>query len=211
MSLAAVFVCALAVGSLVHAERAGLRNLRWASKTLAAACFVLAAIGWGALDSEYGRVLLLGLVLCAAGDLLLLRSGTGPIFRAGVVSFGAGHLAYVLAFLGEPLHVPTALVAGLILSVLAGAALAGLAADLGSGLRALVCVYACLLVAMTALACAHWAVGGAWQAAFGALAFAASDVGVARARFRGGGDALSELASVAYFGAQLLLASSVSA
>lgn len=45
--------------------------------------------------------LVLGLGLCALGDYFLSRDGE-QAFMGGVAAFAAGHLAYVLLFLGQP-------------------------------------------------------------------------------------------------------------
>ncbi|UYV38454.1 lysoplasmalogenase [Rhodobacteraceae bacterium D3-12] len=47
-------------------------------------------------------MLLVALLLCALGDYLLSRPSEGA-FMAGVGAFAAGHIAYVVLFLGHPL------------------------------------------------------------------------------------------------------------
>ncbi|MGH7805254.1 MAG: lysoplasmalogenase, partial [Candidatus Binatia bacterium] len=58
----------VAVAALLVAERSGSQAGIWAAKPLAAAAFVAAALAWGALDSPYGRVVLVGLFFCWWGD-----------------------------------------------------------------------------------------------------------------------------------------------
>ena len=98
MSVAPVLTCTAAVVALVLSERRGWRNMRGLSKAAAAAAFIWAAVAWGALDSGYGQVILTGLALGAAGDLLLLPRGHGRTFAAGMACFGAGHVELVLRF-----------------------------------------------------------------------------------------------------------------
>ncbi|MDF1594609.1 MAG: lysoplasmalogenase [Acidimicrobiia bacterium] len=93
-ALAATTAVAMAV--LVWAEWKHSK-IRLIAKPLASAGFVAAALQRGAFDSTYGRILLLGLVLAAIGDVLLLGS-TRRMFLAGLVSFLLGHVAYGVAF-----------------------------------------------------------------------------------------------------------------
>jgi len=66
---------------VVH-RRPGVRPI---SKPVASAGFIVAAIGFGALESHYGHSVLEGLILSAVGDTYLLGSGKGA-FTAGLVS-----------------------------------------------------------------------------------------------------------------------------
>ena len=65
------------------------------SKTAASLAFVvLGALSWRSGD-PIATWLLVGLALCAAGDVLLIRDRT---FDLGLLSFLLGHVAYVAAF-----------------------------------------------------------------------------------------------------------------
>jgi uncharacterized membrane protein YhhN len=89
-------VTAGAVASLVTAIRAGDRVLEVVSKVAASASFVgLGLLRWEGTGTV-GAWLVVGLVLCAAGDLLLL--GRGRSFDLGLLTFLLGHCAYVGAF-----------------------------------------------------------------------------------------------------------------
>ncbi len=91
MSLAAI--CALAYLVLV-ARPVG--NLRSALKTLSVAMLALVAgLGQGP------GFLVAALTLCALGDWLLSRNGE-PAFKAGIVAFALGHLAYIALFVTYP-------------------------------------------------------------------------------------------------------------
>lgn len=209
MSAAPVLLCAAAVALLVLSGRRGWGRLHGISKAAAAASFVWAAVLWGALDSGYGRVVLAALSFGAAGDLLLLPRGHGRAFAAGMACFAAGHVAYAVAFAGRPAHALGGLGALVLLAAFAWCALTSVARGIPAGLRWPVRIYTALLVGMAALALGAWCAGGPWQAAAGALLFAASDVAVARARFLGRRGVEMDLGSAAYFGGQLLLAASV--
>ncbi len=89
-------VTAVAVVVLVWAEWQH-SPIRLIAKPLASAGFIAAALQRGAFDSTYGKILLVGLVLAALGDVYLLGS-TRPMFLAGLVSFLLGHVAYAIAF-----------------------------------------------------------------------------------------------------------------
>jgi uncharacterized membrane protein YhhN len=84
-----------AVGSLLVAIRGRDRSLELFSKAAASAGFVgLGLLRWSPSDGV-DRWLVIGLALCAVGDLFLLgRRG----FLAGIAAFLAGHLAYLVAF-----------------------------------------------------------------------------------------------------------------
>jgi len=89
-------VTAGAVASLLTAIRAGDRVLEVVSKAAASASFVsLGLLRWEGAGTV-GAWLVVGLVLCAAGDLLLL--GSGRSFDLGLVVFLLGHVAYIGAF-----------------------------------------------------------------------------------------------------------------
>lgn len=84
-----------AVAYLLRGIRVGDREAEIVSKTMASIGFViLGLVGWSAGD-PVATALVGGLVLCAIGDVLLLWDRT---FDAGLRSFLAGHIAYILAF-----------------------------------------------------------------------------------------------------------------
>lgn len=87
----------IAVIALVTSDMRLWRPGRYLFKPLAAAAFIWLALALGALDSHYGQVLLIGLLLCAAGDILLMFEPEAA-FLAGLVAFLCGHLGYAVAF-----------------------------------------------------------------------------------------------------------------
>lgn len=176
-------LCAVAVAGLLAAEYRRSRAGLWLAKPIASLAFIWAGLAAGALDSGYGQLVLLGLVLCLVGDVLLIPLERPAVFRAGVFAFLAGHVAYSAAFLTRPLD-PLGLVAGtVLLAVVVGAVLRWVGPTLPAGMVWPVRVYMLVIGLMSALACGVTAAGGPWAVAVGALAFTASDVSVARDRF----------------------------
>ena len=206
-----MFVCAAAVLALLAAEYLGSQPGKWLSKPLASMAFVATAVESGALDSSYGRWLLLGLLLSLLGDVLLLPAHRPRIFRGGVFAFLAAHVAYIAAFLTQPVNLVGTLVAGGMLAFALRAAWRWLRRTLTADLRAAVASYFVVIGTMATLACGMVPAGAPVTVALAALMFAASDLAVARDRFvredfwnRAWGLPL-------YYGAQLLLARSIAA
>jgi uncharacterized membrane protein YhhN len=137
----------------------------------------------GALETTYGQLVLLGLVLCLLGDLLLIPLERPTIFKAGVFAFLAGHVAYSAAFLTRPLEPLGLAVAAALLAVVLLGVLRWLGSSLPPDMVGPVRTYMLVIGVMSALACGVTAAGGPWVVAAGALAFTASDISVARDRF----------------------------
>jgi uncharacterized membrane protein YhhN len=83
---------ALSVAGLVL-RLAGASGSHFQFAKLGSACFVLLAVASGALATSYGRVILIALLCCAAGDVLGPRN-----FLMGVAAFLLGHLMFTTAF-----------------------------------------------------------------------------------------------------------------
>ena len=71
--------CAAAVVALLVAGRLEQHTLAGIAKTAASLAFLWAGIAFGGLESSYGQRMLVGLVLCAVGDVLLIISLFSPI------------------------------------------------------------------------------------------------------------------------------------
>ena len=183
LHLGPYILCAVAVAGLLVTEYRRSRVGLWLAKPVASLAFIWAGLAAGALDSSYGQLVLLGLVLCLIGDVLLIPLERPAVFRAGVFAFLAGHVAYSAAFLTRPLD-PLGLAAGIVLlAVVVVAVLRWIGPTLPAGMVWPVRVYMIVIGLMSALACGVTAAGGPWAVAVGALAFTASDVSVARDRF----------------------------
>ena len=206
-----ILLCVLATGGLLVAERRGSQRAKWIAKPLASVAFVGTTLASDALASPYGRLVLLALVLCLLGDLLLVPSGHERAFRAGVFAFLGGHLAFAAAFLTQDLS-PGWLAIGAAMTVLVLALVwRWLRPALPVTLRGAVRTYFVVIGAMTALALGCTGGGGPPTVATGALAFAASDVSVARDRFVREDFVNRAWGLPLYYCAQLLLAVSPAA
>jgi uncharacterized membrane protein YhhN len=203
--LAPALACAVAVVLLLRAEARGSQRGVWIWKPLAAASFLLAGWMWGAPASEYGRRILVGLALCACGDVLLIPHSQ-TTFRLGLVAFLCGHLAYAAAFLTLPVPLVVLVPAALAIALALWRVWRWLAPHLPARERVPVSAYFAAIGAMGALSLGAVAVGAPASAALGAFGFMASDLSVARERFVAPGFANSAWGLPLYFASQLLLA-----
>lgn len=200
--------CLLAVAGLVVAELKPLRISKLLCKVAASTAFVLLALSLHATDSPYGQTMLAALALSWIGDVCLL-SERSALFLSGLAFFLLAHVAFSVAFAAGALHV-FAGVAGLVLMSIIGAlTLRWLWPHLGTAYKAAVSAYVLAIVAMCSLAVARGAASGAWLVGVGALAFAASDISVARDRFVAPGFTNRAWGLPVYYSAQLLLAWSI--
>lgn len=204
-----VVFCALCVAGLLAAEWRGSRAGVWSTKPLAAAAFLAAAWSWGALDSTYGQIVLGALVLCAAGDVLLIPKERPTCFQLGILAFLLGHVGFAAAFLREGPEPRGLLLAALPMLAFAIVSLRWLAPHVPPDFRWPVRAYVGVISAMVVCAIAWTAAGGPAAASLGAIGFAASDLAVARDRFVAPGFRNGAWGLPLYFGSQLVLASTV--
>ena len=172
---------AAAVAALVWSEHRGNR-FRLAAKPAASACFIAIALTAGAMDSTYGRWVLVALILSAVGDVALLGRSI-LAFMLGLGSFLLGHVAYVIAFAARGIQWPAALVAA---AVLAGPALVlirWLWPHVPKKMQPPVAAYASIISVMVATAVGTVAFEGDGRILAAAVAFYCSDLAVARDRF----------------------------
>jgi uncharacterized membrane protein YhhN len=207
--LAPILVCGTAVVCLLAAEWADVAIARIAAKMAAASSFVALALARNALDSEYGLVVLAGLVLCWIGDACLLPAGRSRAFLAGIAAFLLGHVAYAVAFARLGLDGPGLAVGVALVAVFAVVTLRWLWPHLPADFRWPVVAYLVVISAMVATAIGSARAGAPWTLAAGAVVFAFSDLFVARDRFVREGFLNAAIGLPAYFGAQLLIAASV--
>jgi uncharacterized membrane protein YhhN len=195
--------------ALLASERASFRPGVWLAKPLAAAGFVAAALAQGALESPYGLWILTGLALSLCGDVLLIPREPRRAFVAGLVAFLLGHVAYAIAFATRGLD-PTTVAVALPAVLAAGLfVLRRLLPFVSARMRPPVLAYVVVISVM--LVCAAGTVGRAGNAWIfvGALAFYLSDLAVARERFVQKSFTNKLWGLPLYFGAQLVLASTV--
>jgi uncharacterized membrane protein YhhN len=199
-------VMAAAVTVLVVAERNARRGLVLLAKPVGSLAFLL--VGWSRFQPghTYDAWVLLALLLCVAGDLLLmLRRG----FLPGLVSFLLGHLAYIVAF--SVLLPPHSWPAAWALPPLLVSAVAArwLQPHLGR-LRVPVLAYVAVITVMVWGAVAVTAAGhGPWFLAAAAVLFYLSDLAVARDRLVSRAFGSRTWGLPAYYLGQLLFALTV--
>lgn len=207
--------CALCVALLVWAEHRCDTGLRWIAKTAASAAFVSTAIAAGALESGYGIWVLTALVLCMAGDVLLIPKGENT-FLAGMGAFAAGHGAYIGTFLWTGLSADAASTPLLLIAIFGMALFAALSLHWLwphlDDFRGPVAGYTLIIAAMVAASVLAAPPGQAAPSALvitGAVVFAVSDLTVARDQFVSENFANKAIGLPLYYSAQLLIAQSV--
>lgn len=200
---------AIGLGGLLFAEAAGRTRLKAVSKPFASAGFIVAAFGFGALDSLYGRIILLGLVLGAVGDVCLL-SNEKKLFLAGLVAFLFGHIAYVVAFCSLGIATEPAIVATVVVAV-AFAGIGRWVLPHAPGFVGPIVAYMLVIGAMVVTAAGAFGLGAPWMILVGAVMFAVSDIAVVRQRFVTQALANKLWGLPLYYAAQLLIAWSIAA
>ncbi len=200
-------ICAVATGALLLAEKWDHFTLRAVSKPIAALAFIVSAWSLGAVfHGLAGHILLVGLVLGAIGDVLLIPEDNGVIFKAGIASFGLSHVAYIAVFLtlgASPLGIATLLV-----GVPLGWRIWVWLRDTAGKLRRAVAGYIIIIVLMVASACGALIIEptnpGRQVLLAAAVIFFLSDLCVARQRFSVKDVRNRYVGLPLYFGAQLL-------
>ncbi|NOZ77683.1 MAG: lysoplasmalogenase [Acidobacteria bacterium] len=179
--MAAVVLSVILVAVLVAGEKSGRMALRAPAKIAASAVFVAVGVARYSSGHPYDAWLVLGLVLGAIGDVLLLLPRG---FLAGLVVFLLGHAAYIVAFHTlAPIHSwPLGFLAPVV--IVSGVASNLLWAHLGK-LRWAVLGYVTVISIMVWGAAGTVAAGdrAGWMRLAGAVCFYASDLLVARNRF----------------------------
>lgn len=205
MLIISAIVCAILVGGLLVAEYKDSTRGRWATKPLASLAFVVAGARALPLGESFGKLMLAGLLLAAAGDLLLIPKSQ-KVFRAGVLAFLFGHVAYAAAFVARGLAPGGAgLATPLVLAVTVPVA-RFLLPKVPAALKRAVVAYCVVISIMVILAAATFAArGGMWILA-GAVAFYGSDLSVARDRFVSPGFDNRIWGLPLYYAAQMVLA-----
>ena len=175
LCLAGAFVC-------VIADRKNLRAVAVVAKVIASTCFVLLAFFVGAAETAYGRAIITALLLSWLGDVLLL-SQRSPFLLAGIAAFFLAHIGFAFAFGMNKISTPilaVSLTAGVVAGILL---LRWLWSYLRGAYRWAVPFYVLAIVVMVSLAAAASASSLPAGVAVGGVAFAVSDVAVARDRF----------------------------
>lgn len=204
-----ITICAMGTLLTLAADHYQRKHWEWLGKPMAALSFVLAGLHWGALDSSYGQWIFGGLILGAIGDVLLIPTGTGKAFLGGMLAFALGHSLYVIGFAQWPLDLGALLVATLGMAIFAGFTLRWLMPHVGAEFRLPVLIYMLIISAMVVVAVSVVWAGANPLIALGALAFALSDLSVARHNFVHATPSNRLWGLPLYFGSQFIIAFSI--
>jgi uncharacterized membrane protein YhhN len=170
-----------AIGSAVVDERnpGFSRVLKMAASTaVIALVFVLSPE-----RSAYLAFVVVALVASWIGDLALSLDGRTP-FVVGLVAFAGAHVAYIAAFFARSaLDTTTLAIAGIAMAVFAVVVIRWLSPHRPEELRTPIIVYVVIISVMVATAFATNATDPDIRIPIAAVAFAASDLFVARQRF----------------------------
>ncbi len=166
---------------LLIAEYRGSVRGKWVFKPLASLGFVMTALVGGALESTYGQIMLAGLALSMAGDVLLIPKGHRT-FLIGLISFLLGHIAYAVAFAVRGVDAAPVAVTGIVLLVLGLGMAKIFLPRMPADMRVPVFVYGVVITAMVALAAGTVVAVGRPQILIGAVLFYLSDLSVAQDR-----------------------------
>jgi uncharacterized membrane protein YhhN len=199
----------LALAGLLVAEKSGSRTGVWITKPLAATGYLAVAIACGALDSRYGVLVLTALVLCWFGDVLLILRNSQSAFRAGILAFLLGHVAFTIAFAQRGIAGAASIITLLIAVAVAIPVLRWLVPHVESSMRVPVYAYVVVISSMLVFATGTSVAGGRYDILAGALLFYLSDLSVARDRFVSPGFINAAWGLPFYFIGQLILAWSV--
>ncbi len=198
-------MCLVAATSYVLASWTDKKVIAASSKTAASLSFVLLAIANEAAATEYGRYILLALILSLVGDLCLL-SRKSHFLLSGIAAFFLAHVAFVAAFVQLGLD-STYFVISLVCATAAACfILRWLWKYLEGPYKAAVTAY---LIVMTMMASFAFAAASVPTLGIAAILFAVSDVSVARDRFVSRDIVNKAWGLPLYYIAQLLFAASV--
>lgn len=190
---------------MLIAESRGSR-VSWVAKPTASTAFIVASLLNGFPSAPYGRWVVAALCLSWLGDVLLIPRDD-KIFRLGILSFLAAHLAYGVAFVARGIHPPHALISLALVAApgfFLGRYFVGHAP---AKLKPAVIAYVGVLSAMLALS---FATRGDVRIPIAAFAFYCSDLSVALNRFVRPSAFHRAWGAPLYFAAQLVFAATVS-
>lgn len=182
VALICCVVCGVAVMFSLWAERTQDQSLRRIAKPAASAAFVGVGLGSGVLDSSYGLLVGVGLVLCLVGDVLLLWREQ-KVFLGGLVSFLLGHVAFAVAFLRAGAAWADVGLGVAVAAVVALPAMVVLLPKIKPAMKGPVIAYVVVISLMVGAAFGAWRGGATWLLPVGAVAFLLSDLSVAIDRF----------------------------
>jgi uncharacterized membrane protein YhhN len=201
--------CALGLMLSLHGEYREKLILTAMGKLIAASAYCGAAVSVGALNSGYGRTLLVGMACCWCGDLLLVSRKNRPLFLAGLVAFLSGHIFYTAAFVVRDLNNAATLAGFILMLIFAWNVSSWLRPNLDRDMRVAVHVYIAVISIMMMAAIGSFIARTHLALLFGAALFVISDLAVARNRFIQPAFINRAWGLPVYFAAQFLLAASI--
>ena len=203
-----VLLTGAALAGVLICEGIGCQRGRWLLKPIASAGFLAVAIASGALETLYGRAVLVGLGWSWVGDVALLGRGSASM-RVGIATFALAHVAYGVAFCTGTVGW-VGLVGSAPVLLLLGVWIASrLWPRVPRPLRGGVVVYLFVISSMVILATGSVAGGHSSLRLLAALLFYVSDVSVACDRFLEAGFMNRLWGLPAYYAAQLIFAAGV--
>jgi len=192
------------VGTL-YAEKTKNTTLKRVCKPLASIGFIGAAYFSGALESQWGVAIFVGLCLSFWGDVFLMWREQ-LFFRLGLFSFLLGHVAYAVGFVMRGVDGLWLAAAGTGLAIVGAGILRWLWPHVTGRLKGPVVAYVAVISVMLALALATHVAAALPILLLGAFLFYLSDISVARDRFMGAGFINRAWGLPAYYIGQLLIA-----
>ena len=197
--------CLVLVGMLYF----DLYQPAFAAKFIASTSFIVLAIKAGAMESTYGRLVLLGLGFSWCGDMLL--TGQSQLaFLAGLCAFLLGHVAYVSAFIRHGYRRAWVFATAVPVLAIAVAVLAWLAPHTPPDLQLPVRAYVAVISLMVIFAYGTRGRDGSILIVAGATLFFLSDLSVAALRLVQTEYPTYVLGLPFYYAGQVCLALSVS-
>lgn len=196
-------VTVLGVAGMFAVGALGLGKYGLLCKMIASTGFIAMAVSAGALETAYGKAVLLGLFFSWWGDLFLGLPSKWFIY--GLVVFLLGHVCYGVAFVVHGVDWKWVGAAAVGVAVVAGGVSVWLGDKPGELLYP---VYAYMLVISTMVALSFGArgVGASWWLVVAAVLFYVSDLFVARSRFVSPGAINGVFGLPLYYGGQIVFA-----
>ena len=204
MILIPTIVASAFAAALLHDRQPGLARL---FKMTAATAVLVLVFARSPDPSLYLVLIVVALSASWIGDLALTFTGKSA-FAVGLAAFAGAHIAYITAFVSRSrLDLVTLTIWAAVMTVFAILVLRWLAPHRPKDLRIPIALYVVLISAMVAVAFASHATTPDIRIPLGAVAFAASDLFVARQRFVTKSRVNRVVGLPLYFTAQILFAS----
>lgn len=204
-----IIVVGAACAVLVTCLLLELRTAALLAKLIASTAFVVLALRAGALQSIFGRLVLVGLLVSWCGDMFLTQ-GNQAAFLAGLFAFLLAHVAYVAAFVARGVQPGWLGAAAVPVTAIAVAVSIWLTPYIAAGLVVPVRIYTAIISLMVIFAVGTRGRGATLLIPVGAVLFFVSDLSVAALRLVQTDLPTYVLGLPFYYAGQVCLALSVS-